>query len=420
MRLDRLIAFFTALKLTVVCLALAMVLVFIGTLAQVDMGLYRVQSEFFRSFFVFWRPQGAGWKIPVFPGGYLIGGVLLVNLVATRADPRRWAGKRTSIVVGVLGLVALGIARLWLHSHELAICGASFVLVGLLRVEPIHGGLILLLLGQLGTDMLSVESHLRLGEGQTKDYSESGRRTELAAVDTTEPNTDRVVAIPDSLLARRKIISHADLPFTIHVKRFLHNASLSNRPEASFEKSPATQDVGSPVWFREEPKVTKMDVRDVPTAIIELQTPQGSLGTWLVSELIRQPQSVTFNDRTWQLGLRLRRYYKPFSLQLLKFSFDKYPGSDIPKNFSSRVRVMRADTGEDREVLIKMNNPLRYGGETFYQSGYDENDPRVTILQVVRNPGWLTPYVACALVSVGLVIRFMSHLIEFLSRRRTA
>ena len=40
-----------------------------------------------------------------------------------------------------------------------------------------------------------------------------------------------------------------------------------------------------------------------------------------------------------------------------------------------------------------MNSPLRYGGETFYQSGYDENDPKVTILQVVRNPSWLTPYV---------------------------
>ena len=166
--------------------------------------------------------------------------------------------------------------------------------------------------------------------------------------------------------------------------------------------------------------MTKMDLRDLPAAIIELQTPSGSLGTWLVSESIPQPQSVTINDHTWQLSLRLRRYYNPFSIQLLKFSHDIYQGTDIPKNFSSRVRVMRPDTGEDREVLIKMNSPLRYGGETFYQSGYDENDPKVTILQVVRNPSWLTPYVACILVGLGLVIQFMSHLIEFLSKRRTA
>ena len=52
----------------------------------------------------------------------------------------------------------------------------------------------------------------------------------------------------------------------------------------------------------------------------------------------------------------------PFSLQLLKFHHDIYPGTDIPKNFSSRVRLQSLDTGENREVLIYMNNPLRYAG----------------------------------------------------------
>ena len=84
--LDRLVSFFTSLRLTVVCLALGLVLVFTGTLAQVDLGLYKAQNEFFRSFFIYWGPKGASWKIPVFPGGYLIGGVLLINLVAVAAS----------------------------------------------------------------------------------------------------------------------------------------------------------------------------------------------------------------------------------------------------------------------------------------------------------------------------------------------
>src|SRR5439155_17959742 len=73
--LDRLIAFFTSLRLTVACLALGLVLVFVGTLAQVDLGLFKAQNEYFRSFFIYWGPKGANWKIPVFPGGYLLGGV---------------------------------------------------------------------------------------------------------------------------------------------------------------------------------------------------------------------------------------------------------------------------------------------------------------------------------------------------------
>ena len=55
--LDKTIAFFTSLRLTVVLLVLGLFLVFLGTLAQVDLGLYKAQNAFFRSFFVYW---GAG------------------------------------------------------------------------------------------------------------------------------------------------------------------------------------------------------------------------------------------------------------------------------------------------------------------------------------------------------------------------
>jgi cytochrome c biogenesis protein ResB len=92
-------------------------------------------------------------------------------------------------------------------------------------------------------------------------------------------------------------------------------------------------------------------------------------------------------------------------------------GTEIPKNFSSRVRLKNPDSGEDREVLIYMNNPLRYGGETYYQGGFEPGDT-VSILQVVRNPSWLTPYIACVLVSIGLVVQFMYHLVGFAKKRK--
>jgi hypothetical protein len=101
------------------------------------------------------------------------------------------------------------------------------------------------------------------------------------------------------------------------------------------------------------------------------------------------------------------------------FRHDVYPGTEIPKNFSSRVRLMRPATGEDREVLIYMNNPLRYAGETYYQASFD-TDNEGTILQVVKNPSWLAPYAACVLVSAGLVIQFMTHMLGFVRKRRNA
>jgi len=84
------------------------------------------------------------------------------------------------------------------------------------------------------------------------------------------------------------------------------------------------------------------------------------------------------------------------------------------------VRLQNPETGEDRERDIYMNTPLRYQGETFYQASFDKVDPRVTILQVVRNPGWLTPYAGCIIVALGLTTQFMFHLVGFIRKRRAA
>jgi ABC-type transport system involved in cytochrome c biogenesis permease subunit len=72
--------------------------------------------------------------------------------------------------------------------------------------------------------------------------------------------------------------------------------------------------------------------------------------------------------------------------------------------------------GVDRAVRIWMNNPLRYAGRTFYQASY-KPDGSGTVLQVVRNPGWLLPYISCALVAGGMMLHFGMSLTGFLRRR---
>lgn len=387
MLLDRLLAFFSSLKLTVVCLGLAVVLVFIGTLAQVKLGLYEVQARYFQSFFVYWQLPGTAVRIPVFPGGYLIGGVLLINLFVS-----------------------------------------YFTRLGRQRLHPglllIHFGLAVLMLGQLWTDMAQRESVMRLAEGETKSYSESLRRTELAVIDPSDPQVDRVVAIPESRLRPGTTLTHPQLPFAIRVQQFwVNSAPVRGSTNATAQ---VTQGTGRQTQFVPRPPVTTTDERNVPTAIIELlDRAGGSLGTWLVSDWLLEPQAVEVEGRKYLLALRLARYYKPFSLTLLEARHDKYKGTEIPRNFSSRVRVRQPATGEDREVLIYMNNPLRYGGFTFYQyqMAADEavrmrGQKPTSTLQVVQNPGWLMPYLACTLVSAGLLWQFAGHLFAFLRERR--
>ena len=71
MLLDRFLRCFGSLKLAVACLGCAVVLVFVGTMAQVELGLYEVQARYFQSFFVFWNLPGTGVRIPVRPGATL-------------------------------------------------------------------------------------------------------------------------------------------------------------------------------------------------------------------------------------------------------------------------------------------------------------------------------------------------------------
>ncbi len=204
---DKLIQFFSSLRLTVVCLALAMLLVFLGTLAQVDLGLYKAQNEFFRSFLVFWGPKTANWRIPVLPGGYLVGGVLLINLIAAHVTRFKFTRQKAGI---------------WMT----------------------HVGLILLLLGQLGTDLLSRESTLHLREGEVKNYSEADRQAELAVIDTTDADSDKVVAIAQGLLERKTELRNSELPFAISVKRFIPNSVVEDRAASANGAPPATEGLG--------------------------------------------------------------------------------------------------------------------------------------------------------------------------------
>ena len=388
--LRKLVDILTSLKLTIICLAAAIVLIFAGTLAQVNLGIYEAQQRYFQSLFVWWPAEGRGFKLPIFPGGHLIGAVLLVNLIAAHA-------KRFRLVWRKLG------------------------------IHLTHAGLIIMLAGGLFTDLFAVESNMRLSGGDTRNYSESPRSMELAVIDTSEPELDQVTAIPDAVLRRKQTIEHPSLPFRINVRNFFQNSRLRMLSEAESTARPiANQGPGAQIAVEAVPRATGMDDRDVMSAAIEIVPVESAngraappLGTWLVSDALGAPQTFSCAGRTWQIALRPARYYKPYSVTLQKFTHERYPGTEIPKDFSSRVTLIDPEQSVNRDVLIYMNHPLRYRGETFYQAGF-ERDDRTTILQVVRNPTFIAPYIACIVVAAGLLVQFGYHLIGFSRRRRTA
>ena len=370
-----------SLKLTIACLLCLMVLVVACTLAQVRMGTFAAVNAFIRSALVWWQVPGTGFRVPVFPGGLTVGVVLLANLIVAQ-------GRRLEASWRKSGL--------WL----------------------VHAGLILLFVGEFVSGARQVEMQLAVEEGQTVSFLESPRDLELAVTDVTDPARDEVHGISEALLAREKLIAVPGTPLSLRVASYYQNADLSPRADSA-PASRATEGVGTSLVARELAPVSRDDERDLRAVFIEPIAGGRSYGTWLVSNALGAPQSFIHEGRTYALSLRQRREYLPYSLTLKKFSHDVYPGTDIPKNFSSLVHLSNAARGEERDVLISMNQPLRYAGKAFYQASFGKNDT-LSILQVVENPGWLLPYISCMLVAAGLVLHFALSLGRSLRRRQPA
>jgi hypothetical protein len=369
----------TSLKLTIFCLACAMVLVFLGTLDQVHIGVYEAENRYFKSFFLFFSLPHTNLRIPWFPGGYIVGTLLLVNLVAAHIARFKLSWKKAGILL-------------------------------------LHSGLILLLVGQLFADIfVDLESQMRLGQGQTKNYSESLYHNELAIIDTSGVDSDQVISLPESQLYAGNRIELPVASLEVMIKEYYPNAALvspSQLPSQNYPHLP----IGPMAVAVQMEKTYKENERNQPALTVSILQSGNLIGTWSLAAGFPRPLSFQAAGKACQVVLRPKRLYKPFAIQLLQFRHDRYAGTDIAKNFSSRIKLTDPAKHEDRESLIFMNNPLRYRGYTFFQAGFDDKDT-TTVLQVAQNPSWLVPYISCALIVFGMLLQFGMHLVSFVKRR---
>lgn len=369
-----------SLHLTVYLLLFSLFLVFFGTLDQVRIGIREAQQLYFESFLVVWRyPEfwalGDILKwIPIpLPGGYLLGPLLFVNLLLSHIRHFRKSWK---------------------------FYGISFI----------HAGILTLLFGQLITNLFQKEDYMWLDEGAKSNFVRSFREDELYIAKENPDGTRGIYSVPYEDLEAGQVLQPPAFPFEVHVREVFGNAEI--RPAQGEEELPThgvSRGIGAQfgLGVRTIPSFYSDSRRDVRTAVLEIVQDGQSRGTWLVSNVFEErfpEQTLSLGGDRYALGMRYKRTYLPFTVTLLDFNHDRYPGTNIPSNFSSRVHIQHLN-GEEKDVMIFMNNPLRYEGFTFFQASFAKQDT-ASMFQVVRNPGWLLPYIACTLVTIGLVWQF--------------
>ncbi|MFV1958188.1 MAG: cytochrome c biogenesis protein ResB [Planctomycetota bacterium] len=385
----RTIAFLGSYGLAAILMVLLMLLTLAGTLEQGRSTLYDVQTRYFESVFVIHYIAG---KYPVpLPGAMLLLPLLFVNLLVGGL----WRMRKGTSTLGI------------------------FV---------VHLGIVLLLAGSWVEHQWSTKGQMKLEEGQSSDEYVAYRKWEVAIREIHPDGSTREYVIPeeefDSLDGdARYRFQHPDLPFDLVLSGYLPDA----RPK------PAEPGQGVRGYVLAPPPPTKANRNRLDLPGLEaLTVAKGGEGGASARGLLfggqrspwTLPGAVTGGTR-WQVMLRQRRWQLPFTIRLDRFVREVYPGTGVPKRFSSFVT--QTESGVSREAHITMNEPLRSQGYTLYQSSWGpQGAPPGTRLfstfSVVANPSDRVPLIACIVIGVGLLLHFgrKLHLYLKAQQRRLA
>ena len=256
----------------------------------------------------FWGGEHlSAFPIPI-PGGYLLGGLLILNLTAAYITRFQWTGKKMGI-------------------------------------QLIHLGIIMLLVGQLATQAMQEESRMQINKGESSNYIERFHGVELAFSDVTNPDTEKVVTIPQDILEKGGTIRTADLPFKVQIKHFGVNCDFTVTPEGS-NRGALVQGVNRGVGqtanltISEKEEDFSSEGLNFGYLVFELFDGKESLGTWLtlahpggnhwwkespkLSDLAFQP--IRHDGKFWGVTLRSEREYLPYSIELLDIENEFYQG----------------------------------------------------------------------------------------------
>ena len=125
---------------------------------------------------------------------------------------------------------------------------------------------------------------------------------------------------------------------------------------------------------------------------------------------------VSAGEQRYYLSLHKAVRELPFTLHLLDFRKETYPGFDMARDYHSTLVV--EEQGLRQQAEIRMNEPLRYGGYSFYQSSFvGEGGETRSVLAVVKNAGRVFPYLATAVIALGLGLHALLRVPRLLRRK---
>ena len=347
-----------------------MVLVFFGTIAQKDIGLYASQMKYFSTYYFILFDY-----IPL-PGGRLTLIIMTVNLASSLFKKNLWKMKKVGVII-------------------------------------LHIGGLLLLVGGGVTAQFSSEGNMVINEGENIDFVDDYHRMELCLVNISLEVSLEYIVFDDELLSEGQIINYERLGVKIEIISRIENTRIQNR--VTLGDSIYKGFLKEFVLLPKEPD--KENTQNRPSIIFRVRgsdnNSDGIYGLFLGQ---RDLDIFDFKENQYFTEFRRERSYLPFSIELLDFKKVLHPGTNVAKSFSSEINLIESKV--PRRVLIQMNEPLRHQGYTFFQASFiEELDGEATVLAVVKNYGRLFPYISSIIMSIGLLVHLMVNLPKMIKKK---
>ena len=340
-----------------------LVLLFCGTVAQRDIGLYQAQLKYFSSFF-FWF-----YGLPL-PAGWTVMGIILTSLSL----------------------------KTLFYTEDIKKNLGSFIT---------HTGIILLITGGFITTLFSQEGYMTIAEGEQSQIISDYHNVELAITDKTSGEME---SFSQKLLKKQNILKAKKGGFKIRIKDFIRNTepvqreTLKSYPFKGFAR----------VFELKRKPLEKMNEDNIAGLIFQILN-NGKEEVYSVFEGMPIKQTIKQKDKTYIAELRPLRTYLPFFIHLIDFEKDYYPGTDKPRSYKSLIEIK--DNFGTQKRVIKMNQPLRHKSWTFYQSSFiEEEESEATVLAVIKNSGRAFPYLSSLIICFGLLIHIILN-ISFFKRK---
>ncbi len=158
---------------------------------------------------------------------------------------------------------------------------------------------------------------------------------------------------------------------------------------------------------------TEVGVPEMATFKVSLGDKIQNVNLFAYSGVEGEVKTIRFGNIKINLSLGAKVINLPFSLKLIDFQLERYPGSMSPSSYASKIELTDREAGiKSMPFKIYMNHVLDHKGYRFFQSSYDL-DEKGTILSVNHDPGTLPTYIGYLLLIAGMVWNIFSRKSRF-------